>query len=386
MKTNQTKVSNSTSRSRISQKKTLKESSGFVISASNIINYSLGLFVVISVLTSGYGCQQFTSISSDNTVKIDSTLKDIREIINGKGLQDSVLTIRYNDYEILESYTTPVPSGISFNMPNYAYNKNLIAGNYREKPIPFLSNDTVYVTHPDSNWVKYSGQIRVLGDLRIINDDHQEVVLKNKTIALFNVKDGCFDGEQLYLVEDPRSEYKYLFIKSRIYPMMSVIQNLDFIEVNYEKSSDFSFRGSFFKYLKKTRYEFPITFYWTSGFKFYYLPMIYDYRNYTEENFWAPYPGVEFSYLMPIKNSSLSINHYNGNLFFEGLLSDSYDLIQGKYFSYNNTVSDKLHSRLQINPKTEISPDNLQFKLSDDVFKQFRKYFGIYDLNKAHIN
>ena len=149
MKTNQTKVSNSTSKSRISQKKPLKESSGFVISASYIINYLLGLFVVISVLTSGYGCQQFTSISSDNTVKIDSTLKDIRDIINGKGLQDSVLTIRYNDYAIVESYTTPVPSGISFNMPNYAYNKNLIAGNYREKPIPFLSNDTVYVTHPE---------------------------------------------------------------------------------------------------------------------------------------------------------------------------------------------------------------------------------------------
>jgi hypothetical protein len=383
MKTNQTKVSNSTSKSRISQKKPLKESSGFVISASYIINYLLGLFVVISVLTSGYGCQQFTSISSDNTVKIDSTLKDIRDIINGKGLQDSVLTIRYNDYAIVESYTTPVPSGISFNMQNYAYNKNLIAGNYREKPIPFLSNDTVYVTHPDLNWVKYSGQIRVLGDLRIINDDHQEVVLKNKTIALFNVKDGCFDGEQLYLVEDPafspgdsRNEYKRLFIKTRIYPMMSMIQNLDFIEVYDEIGSDYSFNGRYFKYLKKTRFEFPVTFYWTSGFEFYTLPMIYDYWNYTQFN----------PYLVPVANSELTINHYNGNPCFRGYINGSNELIKGQYFSYNNLASDKLHVRLQVNPRTEISLDDHRFKIEDYVIKQFRKYFGIYDLNKAHIN
>jgi hypothetical protein len=310
--------------------------------------------------------------SCESDIFIEDNITDLSDIVFDKNKQliPGEYIINYTGFAITD-YPT-----INLNMPGYQYNPN-------EKNI-ILSEDTVFYVDKSNKMKKYTGIIRVVGNLDYINELLKKEVKENVTLALFNIKNGLFEGEQIYytLKSSYRAKLGGEFFRCQIKPLMDVFNNRDVSQVEDESNSDFSMGSRHYKLLRlPNKVNFEISRYWDNGKLFYtrvyeYNPMVYILGSLN---------SLLYRKEMKIVDSSkIKIYHYNGNLAFEGDIDIAKDnaLSFGKYYSFNKTETDFKHFKLQTSFDREIEFTSL-FNLDDKDFKQYRKYFGIpkYDVS-----
>lgn len=322
-------------------------------------------FAIMIIISSCSGIGDRLDFNEDK-LKLDSNTNKITDIINWEGINDSVYTIQFRNFEII----------------NYKVLGKL-SNNYLKNPLEkdvFLINDTVFIKRDKNRIEKFTGKIRVVGSYTAPDENLIIREFKNKTIALFSIENGAFEGEQLFLVKHP--QWGDIYIKSTIIPVMDMIEGINFYESGDPNDYDFKFYGyipqlifgrdKYYKFKNRPYYEFNVDYFWTSGFKFYSLPVYFDYQKYTFGNF--PYLNTNRKQLLPKEERQITINHYNGALCFEGEYSNK-SLLNGRYFTFNNLETDKLHAKLQKSYGEEIGLE-FNFRIDDEIFKQYRKYFG----------
>jgi hypothetical protein len=297
-----------------------------------------------------------TIISCSKAQNIDSNIYDISHLIDSE--------IKKNEYLI--NFSTNLSTEYitdKFTFPNYSYNAS-------ENTI-VLMNDTVYKKEVNG-YKKFSGIIRVLGKLDIV-DENLIAKRQTQTLGLFNIKDGIFFGDQLYLTKDDKGNELYL--KTKIVPFLDMIAVKDYIEVDDEKEGDFNFGDVTYKYINRPNYDLDISMYWISGKLAYNNSYNFNFVQYTYSNFSRQYAKL----LIASTQNNIKLYHYNGNLAFEGQLNKDAEILSGEYYTFNNIKTDKKHFQLQTSYDKE-SPVNGNLNLPDKIYKQFRKYFGVIPL------
>jgi hypothetical protein len=295
-------------------------------------------------------------ISCSRPQNIDSNIDDISHLIDSQSTKNEQ-SINFST-DVATEYITD-----KIKFPNYSYNAS-------ENTI-VLMNDTVYKKDVNG-YKKFSGIIRVLGQLDLVDENLIEK-RQTQTLGLFNIKNGIFVGDQLYLTKDDKGSALYL--KTKIVPLLEMIANKDYTEVFDEKKGDFNFGDVTYKYINTPNYDLDISLYWISGKLAYKNSYNFNFVQYTYSNFSSQYSKS----LTASTQNNIKIYHYNGNLAFEGKLNKYAEILSGEYYAFNNIKTDKKHFKLQTSYNEEL-PVNRDLNLPDKIYKQFRKYFGIIPL------
>jgi hypothetical protein len=165
--------------------------------------------------------------------------------------------IRYNNYSIASTYTSGTTT-----LKDYKYNLNSDL---------LLIDDTVFRRDTYGALWKFDGKIRVVGSLEYVDEFQKKIYNANATLGLFTVKNGVFDGDQIYYSHgDYRNNINKLYFKCKIKPFMEVVYGRDYIEVAPNESYDFIFGGGvysvkYYKILKPQNETFIITRFWDNG-------------------------------------------------------------------------------------------------------------------------
>jgi hypothetical protein len=297
-----------------------------------------------------------TIISCSKSQNIDSNINDVSHLIDSQSTKNEHLISFRTDLT-----TEYITDKIKF--PNYNYNAS-------ENTL-VLMNDTVYKKEVNG-YKKFSGIVRVLGKLDLV-DENLIAKRQTQTLGLFNIKNGIFVGDQLYLAKDDKGSELYL--KTKIVPFLDMIVNKDYTEVYDEKEGDFKYGDVTYKYINSPNYDLDISMYWISGKLAYKNSYNFNFVQYTYSNFSSQYSKL----LIASTQNNIKLYHYNGNLAFEGKLNKDAEISSGEYYAFNNIKTDKKHFKLQISYDEESSVDR-NFNLPDKIYKQFRKYFGIIPL------
>ncbi len=253
--------------------------------------------------------------------------------------------------------------------------------NYNYNPLSefVLLEDTVYKKNTSGIYEKFTGTIRVIGKLNRLNEYLKNENIDSATLALFKIKEGIFEGKQLYHCEgNYRSKIGARYYYTEIKPFMDAVRDRDYIEVEKSEMYDFSFGSDFsgYKYYRINRptlFSFDISTYWESGKLFYSRKYLFSMKQFVLSSL------NNFAYnkdFLLNDSSSLHLYHYNGNLAFNGKVDKENIFSEGKYFTFNNIETDLKHFKLQKSFDREIDFDRV-YDIADEDFKEYRKYFGI---------
>ncbi len=316
--------------------------------------YIPSLFIILIFLSCND--QKSTIISNDisNLIFNNNSSKSTEEYV-----------IHYTNKEYISSYSI----GNTF-LKDYFFNP-------KENEM-VLIDDTVYKKNNTGIYEKYTGIIRVVGDLKITNEFLKEQAYNNITLCIFSVKNGLFIGNQLYYTKKTTTPYNGEFFLCEIKPFMDAQELKDFVEVD-KQFADLSvwlpFQGrKYYKILSKdtAHFNFKISKYWENG-------NLYYSRNYT----FKPMNFIKGS--LPFNDnlkeftiddtSSVKIFHYNGSLAFEGHIK-KWDITDGVFYTFDKRETDLKHFKLQSSFINEVDFQYLN-NIPNDQFKQYRQYFGI---------
>lgn len=237
----------------------------------------------------------------------------------------------------------------------------------------FLIRDTVFQKNLNGSISKFSGKIRVIGNMTYVDETLNEKINENATLGLFTVKNGIFDGNQLYYLNGANHYNSGLYLMCNITPFLDVVLGEHYIRVYNPEEANILVGGvDYYRILDFKQLEFPMTQYWNNGKLFY--TRIY---NYNSEDFInaALSSGREYQKFTISDTSTLKLYHYNGNLAFEGKLdSDNFTGV-GKYYTFNKIETDRKHFMLQTSYSKE-SYFNQIPQLDAYYYKCFRRFFG----------
>ena len=237
-----------------------------------------------------------------------------------------------------------------------------------------LINDSVYNIE-DSKPI--TGQIQVLGNYELF-DENGNIQKKEGLIAIFNLKEGGFDGDQIYLCVSNN------FIKTNIVPNLDMINGIDFIQVNENENSDYSY-GYPKKFIRLINRKFidniNISKYYTNGNLIINGKYLFNFENYIlssidESTSWK----YNESRVLILNNEETRILHYNNKTAYlgpirKGILDEKgefYDL-KGKKVNSNNFF-------LAMGNNNNLKLKDIEFNIKDNEYKSFRQYFNSYEI------
>ena len=325
------------------------------ISKINVILNFVSLFLLISC--------------NDNLIKKNENIfntneKNISKILNDTFPNELVI----NESELNKiDYKTD-----SFNFKDYIYNK--------ASPL-FLINDIVYKNVVNQIQL-YSGIVRIKSDILVV-DSAMNQSKPNKTIGLFKIKNGLFIGNQVFLTT-------YLgmpmYIRTRIEPNLNMFVGIDIIEVLKDQKSDFSYTDydyktgestkKYYKIKYKNIEDFETTFYYTNGQKSINCNFQFDQVEYALDKFQTMLTRKSDPTLKIIKNK-IEIFIENGSNVYTGDLKENGTLSFGETYDENG-------NKISYNEfKQKFQVFNGSFNLDDASYKNFRKYFNIFEENKS---
>lgn len=324
-----------------------------------------------------YLCLLFLSCESKKSIKTE--LNDISLVLNQYNPTDPDTykgehVVSYINYSVLSNYV----SGTTI-MKDYKYNtqSDLV-----------LIQDTVYQIR---NGVpqKFSGKVRVVGKMDYINEFQKSIYNEHATLALFNVNNGIFEGDQIYYSPgDYRQNLNNFYFKCEIKPYMEAIYGMDYAEVGPNDSYDFSFGGGvystkYYKIFKPRDETFVIQRIWKNGKLFDSHKYNFNVINFIN----ASLNRLQYRKGFNLVNEPNSqIYHYNGNLAFYGIIDALGKLENGKYFNFSNVQTDFSHFKLQKSFTSELNANALNFStISDEDFKAYRIYFNVFNVNDGLI-
>jgi len=313
-------------------------------------------FVLIFI----FGCKNFIKNENDENIFLTDK-ENISNIINNKNENEEII----NGLEIknIKTYETD-----SFKILNYNYNeksKNLI-----------LINDRVFKVKnitERSGIQPYSGKIRVKSDVYVKGVDGQDSLAKNLTIALFNVENGNFVGNQLYLINYFNGS-RTIYIRTRIEPNLDMVEGIDYNQVLSSESYDFAYNNydgskQYYKVKFKNIKDLKSDLYWINGQKILSCELVFNCYKYAHGNFSSMW---RIPKELTVKKGKVDISLGNGIKVYSGIFKENGELSFGEsYDEKGNKISiEEFKNRFPIFSTTK-------FNLKDEEYKMFRSYLGI---------
>jgi hypothetical protein len=245
-------------------------------------------------------------------------------------------------------------------------------------------HDSVFLRSSNS---PFTGSIEISGTIRF-TDASGVFIEKQSTIALFNLKNGAFNGQQIYNViyngESLGSiASNNIFIKSEIPENWDIVKDVDYKVVNQNDPHNYSItqfgRPVYFQiiHLKEIK-PIKTEIYWPNGNLLFELNYIFDFKNYLLSN------ENVFGYLKLLytqQNSNITIFHYNGKIAYKGKLnSDGSPSSKGDFFNLDGSKSDSASFKLPLGVTGHETDFNTvfdgYFNIKDRSFKSYREYFS----------
>jgi len=236
-----------------------------------------------------------------------------------------------------------------------------------------LINDSVYNVEDNK---PITGQIQVLGKYELV-DENGNIQKKEGLIAMFNLKNGGFDGDQIYLSASNN------FIKTNIIPNLDMIKGIDFIQVNENESSDY-FYGYPKKFVKLINRKFidniEITKYYTNGNLMITGKYLFNFENFIlaaidESTSWK----YNDSRVLILNNEESRILHYNKKIAYLGPIIKGILDENGKFYNLKGNTVNSTNFFLAMG-NNNLKLKDIEFNIKDDEYKSFRKYFNSYEI------
>ncbi len=249
-----------------------------------------------------------------------------------------------------------------------------------------LYNDSVFSRE---SLLPYTGSIEILGTVRY-TDENGVFMEKQSTIALFSIKNGAFNGKQIYTVvyEEGISSGSLssnnVFIKSEIPKNWDMIKGVDYKEANKNEPHNYmitKFGYPFYYQINNLKKLSPveIEIYWPNGN----LLLKSNYAFYNINYFLANEAGFDYKKLLyPEPQLTFKIFHYNGKVAYAGKLNANGTISSsGEYFNLygSKTESDSSHFQAPLGAIGHETNFNIVFNndltIKDEAFKSYRQYF-----------
>lgn len=254
-----------------------------------------------------------------------------------------------------------------------------------------LYHDSVFLSKSN---LPFTGSIEILGPIRF-TDEKGFFRERQSTTALFNLKNGAFDGKQIYTsVYSGRSlgdiESDNIFIKSEIPRNLGLVKDVDYKYKIVTQNDTYNYSISRFgrniyykidllKEIKPTEIEI----YWPNGN----LLIKLNYSFYNINNILCNENVFGFlKELFPQNNSNVTMFHYNGKIAYKGVLNNDGSLhAAGSFFNLNGSKSDSASFKLptgvtghEANFNT-IFHDNFNIKMR--AFESYKEFFSSENLH-----
>jgi hypothetical protein len=244
----------------------------------------------------------------------------------------------------------------------------------------FLENDSVYY---QGDKTPYSGIIQVIGNYEYTKPDG-EIAEKQGILAVFNIKNGAFSGEQLYSNVQNSSKMP-VFLKTKIIPGLYMMPGEDFIEVNEGEPSNYStsYRRPFetepikkyYRIINQKQFSpIDISVFWPNGILFYKSTYTFDYWLYL----WSAIDPSDYRSKLKVADNeakkNISVYHYNGNLAYKGPIENHKMTSHGSFYDFIGKKTDSTNFAIPTGKKF-IASNIEYFSIDDKLYKCYRYFF-----------
>lgn len=235
----------------------------------------------------------------------------------------------------------------------------------------FLKNDSVYY---QGDKTPYSGIIQVIGNYEYTKPDG-EIAEKQGILAIFNIKNGAFSGEQLY--SNLHSKMT-VFLKTKIIPGLYMEEGEDFIKVNegepYDYSISYPFGKKYYRIINQKQFSpIDISVFWPNGILFYKSTYTFSYLLYL----WSAIHPQGFRRKLIVADNeakkNISVYHYNGNLAYRGPIEKHKMTSYGSFYDFTGQKTDSTNFAIPTGRKF-ISSD-FESSIDDELYKCYQSFF-----------